>query len=95
LGETPYDPLREEKDEDVTKESSTDKKLSMLNETLIHFFRESGNRNGASVSSFGSASRCQLCCRNPSFGLATKAKGVARLRAKRKPGSHITYSQEC
>ncbi len=26
-------------------------------------------------------------CRNPSFGLATKAKGVARVRAKRKPGS--------
>jgi len=42
-------------------------------------------------------------CRNPSFGLATKAKGVARLRAKKKPesqgkrklGSHITYSREC
>ncbi len=49
--------------------------------------------------------------RNPSFGLATKAKGVTRLqakrkpesqgkevprvRAKKKPGSHITYSQEC
>jgi hypothetical protein len=46
-------------------------------------------------------------CRNPSFGLATKAKGlqgcgprgrklgsqdkgIPRLRAKRKPGSHIT-----
>jgi hypothetical protein len=26
----------------------------------------------------------QQLCRNPSFGLATKAKGVARLRAKRK-----------
>ncbi len=26
-------------------------------------------------------------CRNPSFGLATKAKGVVRLRAKRKSGS--------
>jgi hypothetical protein len=26
-------------------------------------------------------------CRNPSFGLATKAKGVARVRAKGKPGS--------
>jgi len=26
-------------------------------------------------------------CRNPSFGLATKAKGIARVRAKRKPGS--------
>jgi len=51
------------------------------------------------------------CC-NPSFGLATKAKGlqgcgpkgrkpgsqgkgIARVRAKRKPGSHITYSWEC
>jgi hypothetical protein len=29
----------------------------------------------------------QTSCRNLSFGLATKAKGVARLRAKRKPGS--------
>ncbi len=58
LGETPYDPLREEKDEDVTSESSTDKQLSMLNETLIHFFKESGNRNGASASSSGSASKC-------------------------------------
>jgi hypothetical protein len=36
----------------------------------------------------------QLCshhprtwCRNPSFGLATKAKGIARVRAKRKPRS--------
>jgi len=26
-------------------------------------------------------------CRNPSFGLATKAKGIARVRAKRKPES--------
>ncbi len=61
LGETPYDPLKEKKDEDVTGESSIDKQLSMLNETLIHFFKESGNRNGASVSSSKSASRCQLC----------------------------------
>jgi hypothetical protein len=35
-----------------------------------------------------------FACRNPSFGLATKAKGVARVRAKRKPGNHITYSRE-
>ncbi len=33
----------------------------MLNETLIHFFRESGNRNGTSVSFSRNASRCQLC----------------------------------
>jgi hypothetical protein len=50
-------------------------------------------------------------CRNSSFGLTTKGKGLARLRAKRKSGSqnkeaarvrtkrkprsHITYSREC
>jgi len=61
LGETQYDPLKEEKDEDVIRESSTYKQLLVLNETLTHFFRESSSRSGASVSSFGSASRCQLC----------------------------------
>jgi hypothetical protein len=52
------------------------------------------------------------CCRNPSFGLTTKAKGlqgcgpkgkkpgtqgkgIAKVQAKRKPGSHITYSRYC
>ncbi len=33
LGEIPYDPLMEKKDEDVTGESSTNKQLSVLNET--------------------------------------------------------------
>ncbi len=33
----------------------------MLTETLIHFFRESGNRNGTSASSSRGTSRCQLC----------------------------------
>ncbi len=61
FGETPYDPLREDKDEDVTGESSIDKQLLMLSETLIHFFRESCSRSGASFNSSGSASRCQLC----------------------------------
>jgi hypothetical protein len=37
----------------------------------------------------------KVICRNPSLGFATKAKRVARLRAKRKPGSHITYPWEC
>jgi len=52
LGETPYDPLKEEKDEDAIGKSFTNKQLSMLNETLIHFFEEFHNRNGANVSSF-------------------------------------------
>jgi hypothetical protein len=61
LGEIPYDPLREEKDEDVIGESFIDKQLLVLNESFIHFFREYGNRNGASVSSSRSTCRCQLC----------------------------------
>ncbi len=64
LGETPYDPLQEEKDEDETRKSSIDKQLLVLNETLIHFFKESSSRNGTSASSFGSTSRCQLCQAN-------------------------------
>ncbi len=60
-GETPYDPLREEKDEDATRKSSIDKQLLVFNETLIHFFRESSNRSGASANSFGSTSKWQLC----------------------------------
>jgi hypothetical protein len=33
-------------------------------------------------------------CRNPSFGLATKAKGVIRLRAKRESGIKARGSRE-
>ncbi len=32
------------------------------------------------------ASLAEVLCHNPSFGLATKAKGIVRVRAKRKPG---------
>jgi hypothetical protein len=53
LGETPYDSFKEEKDEDATGES-----LSLLNETLIHFCKECGNRNGVNVSSSRNTSRC-------------------------------------
>jgi len=60
-GETPYDPLREEKNEDAIGESSIDKQLSILNETLTHFFTKSGNRSEASASFSRSTSRCQLC----------------------------------
>ncbi len=61
LGEILYDPVKEEKDEDAIGESSTDKQLSVLNETLIHFFRVSSSRNGTSASSSKSTSRCHLC----------------------------------
>jgi hypothetical protein len=37
-------------------------------------------------------SKQQWFCHNFNFELATKAKGVARVQAKRKPEIHITYS---
>jgi hypothetical protein len=70
LGETSYDPFEEEKDEDATRKSSTYKQLSMLNETLIHYFKEFNNRNGASASSSRSTSRCQLCQANDHIVMA-------------------------
>jgi hypothetical protein len=70
LGETQCDPLREEKDENAIGESSIDKQLLALNETLIHFFRESGNRSGAGANSSGSTSRCQLCQVNDHTAMA-------------------------
>jgi hypothetical protein len=34
-------------------------------------------------------------CRNPSLGLAIKAKGLQGYGLRRKPGSHISCSREC
>jgi len=88
LGQTPCDPLREEKDEDVIKESSTDKKLSMLNETLIHFFKEFGSRNGTSVSSSRSASRCQLCQAKDHTAVACQKHNDMRPKCSKCGGGH-------
>jgi hypothetical protein len=88
LGETQYDPLKEEKDEDVIRESSTYKKLLMLNETLIHFFRESGSRSGASVSSSSSASRCQLCQAEDHIAVAYPKNNYMRPKCDKYGGGH-------
>jgi hypothetical protein len=34
-------------------------------------------------------------CRNPSLGLATKARGLQGCGRRGRPGSHLTCSQEC
>ncbi len=41
------------------------------------------------------SNRSKYNCRNPSLGLATKAKGVARLRTRKEPGNHSECSKEC
>jgi hypothetical protein len=39
LGETPYEPLREEQEEE-TSESNMERQVVALNNTLINFFKE-------------------------------------------------------
>jgi hypothetical protein len=60
LGETPYEPLKEEH-EDGVSETTVEKQVRLaLNNTLISFFRGNASNFGASSSStiFGG---CQIC----------------------------------
>jgi hypothetical protein len=59
LGETPYEPLREEQEEE-TSESNVEKQVTALNNTLINFFKGNANDPTSSSSSivFGG---CQIC----------------------------------
>jgi hypothetical protein len=59
LGETPYEPLREEQEEE-TSESNMEKQVTALNNTLINFFK-GNSRNTASSSSSTIFGGCQLC----------------------------------
>ncbi len=59
LGETPYESLREEQEEE-TSESNVEKQVIALNNTLINFFK--GNSHDPASSSFSTAfGGCQLC----------------------------------
>jgi predicted aspartyl protease len=59
LGETLYEPLREEQEEDAS-ESTMEKQVTALNNTLINFFK--GNlHDSASTSSSTAFGVCQLC----------------------------------
>jgi hypothetical protein len=59
LGETPYELLRKEQEEE-TSESNVEKQVSALNNTLINFFK--GNSHDPASSSFSTVfGGCQLC----------------------------------
>jgi hypothetical protein len=59
LGETLYEPLREEQEENAS-ESNVEKQVAALNNTLINFFK--GNSPDASSSSSSSASSLSSSC---------------------------------
>ncbi len=59
LEETPYEPLREEQEED-TSESTVEKQVIALNNTFINFFKGNSHDSASSSSSIAFGG-CQLC----------------------------------
>jgi len=85
LGETPYEPLREEQEENAS-ESNVEKQVAALNNTLINFFKR--NSPDASSSSSSSASSlsssgagfvgCQICKGKDHMATACPRQNEAR-----------------
>jgi hypothetical protein len=63
LGETPYKPMKEEHDEIMSRESTTNRQLHVLNETLINLFGKGtdGKARPSSIVSINIDNHCQLC----------------------------------
>jgi len=59
LGETPYESLHEEQEEDASK-NTVEKQVTVLNNTLINFFK-GNSHDSASTSSSTAFGGCQLC----------------------------------
>jgi hypothetical protein len=59
IGETPFEPLKEEQDEGV-KETLMEKQVITLNDTLVNLIKRNVPNSIASSSSTMS-SRCQIC----------------------------------
>jgi hypothetical protein len=78
LGETPYEPLREEQEEE-TSESNVEKQVTALNNTLINFFK--GNvHNPASSSSSTMFGGCQICRAGDHMATTCPRLNEARLK---------------
>ncbi len=88
LGETPYEPLREEQDED-TSQSTVEKQVAALNSTLINFFKGNSHDSTSSSSSttFGG---CQLCKGKDHMATACSRQNEARPRCAKCNLSHRT-----
>jgi hypothetical protein len=76
LGEMPYEPLREEQEED-TLESTVEKQVTALNDTFINFFK--GNSHDLASSSSSTAfGGCQLCKGKAHMATACPRQNEAR-----------------
>jgi hypothetical protein len=63
LGETPYKPMKEEQYETMSRKSTIDQQLHVLNETLINFFGKGtyGKARPSTTFFANINNRCQLC----------------------------------
>jgi hypothetical protein len=78
LGETPFEPLKEEQEEGV-EETMMEKQVTALNNTLVKFFKRSVPNSIASSSSTMSGG-CQLC--NGRDHIATACSRLYEARPK-------------
>jgi len=88
LGETPYEPLREEQEEHAS-ENSVEKQVAALNNTLINFFK--GNSPDASSSSSSSASSLSSSCAGLEDAKSVKGRTIwpRHVRGKMKHGRNV------
>ncbi len=91
LGETPYEPLREEQEEE-SSETMMEKQVTALNNTLINFFKGTVHNLEASSSStaFGG---CQIC--KGGDHLATTCPRLNQARPKCAKCSMLHRTENC
>ncbi|CAM6073749.1 unnamed protein product [Sphagnum tenellum] len=95
LGETPYEPLQEEQEED-TSQSTVEKQVTALNNTLINFFK--GNSHDSTSSSSSTAfGGCQLCKGKDHMATACPRQNEARPKCAKCNLPHRTenYGVKC
>ncbi len=78
LGETPYEPLREEQEEDIS-EGKVERQVKALNDALIYFFKGNARNPTCSFSSIV-VEECQICRKGDHLATTCPRLIEARLR---------------
>jgi len=90
LGDTPYKPMKEEQDETMSRKSTTDGQLHVLDETLINFLGKGTNgKVGPSLTvSVNTNNHCQLCRSRKHTTLACLKLADTRPKCAKCGGGH-------
>jgi hypothetical protein len=92
LKETPYEPLKEEQEEEA-EETTMEKQINVLNNTLIHFFKR--NAFDPEPSSYSTMSEeCQICGARGHIATSCPRLNEARLKYAECNMSHRTEGGE-